>query len=125
MDGWRGRITQRSQGYTLIELLVVIAIIALLAAIAIPQYSRYRERSIDTQIKSDLKNAAVAMESYYAEYRIYPATLASISAAGFIPTEGVTVAVTVNSVNSFTLTASKPGGTQPSFVYTSNTGQID
>ncbi len=64
------RITKRMQvggegGFTLIELLVVIIIIAILAAIAIPMYLSQRQKGWQANVKSDLRNAAVADESYY------------------------------------------------------------
>jgi type IV pilus assembly protein PilA len=113
------------QGFTLIELLMVVAIIAVLAAIAIPQFVVYRTRAIDTQMKSDLKNAAMAMESYFAEFKIYPASVGSISSTGFRQTSGVGLAISVTSPTSFTLTASAPNGSQPTFTYDSNTGLIN
>jgi type IV pilus assembly protein PilA len=113
------------QGFTLIELLMVVAIIAVLAAIAIPQFVAYRTRAIDTQMKSDLKNAAMAMESYFAEFKIYPASVGSISSTGFRQTSGVGLAISVTSPTSFTLTASAPNGSQPTFTYDSNTGLIN
>lgn len=112
-------------GFTLIELLVVVAIISLLAAIAIPQFIAYRARSVDVQMKADLKNAAMAMESYYAEYKIYPSSLSGIVAVGFRQTNGVSLSITLTSLTSYTLTASKPSGSQPSFTYTSSSGQIN
>src|SRR5437762_5900006 len=57
---------QSESGFTLIELLVVVAIIGILAAIAIPQFSAYRKRGYEAQIKSDLRNAATAEEAYFA-----------------------------------------------------------
>jgi type IV pilus assembly protein PilA len=110
---------------TLIEILVVIGVISILAAIAIHQFASYRTQGVDTEMRSDLKNAAIAMESYFAEYRIYPASLSAITAKGFRQTSGVALTIVVTSPSTFTLTASKPAGTQPSFVFDSTTGSIN
>jgi prepilin-type N-terminal cleavage/methylation domain-containing protein len=118
-------INKTNSGFTLIELLLVVAIIGLLAAIAIPQFVVYRTRAIDTQMKNDLKNAAMAMESYFAEFKIYPASVGSISSAGYRQTSGINLVISVTSPSSFTLTASTPNGSQPSFTYDSVTGTIN
>ena len=55
---------EHEEGFTLIELLVVIIIIGILAAIAIPVFLSQRQKGYDAGIKSDLRNAATAEESY-------------------------------------------------------------
>jgi type IV pilus assembly protein PilA len=114
-----------AKGFSLLELLVVVAIIGLLAAIAIPQFLSYRARAVDSQMKSDLKNAAVAMDSYFAEKKEYPTSVAAIISVGFNQTEGVALTIVVPTPSSFTITATKPSGTQPNFTFDSLSGTIN
>jgi len=65
------RKMRAEQGFTLIELLVVIAIIGILAAIAIPQFAAYRRRAYESDVKSNLKNAATAQEAYFVDTDAY------------------------------------------------------
>jgi len=52
------------KGFTLIELLVVVTIIGILVAIAIPQFSAYREKAYHSASTSDIKNLKTGMEAY-------------------------------------------------------------
>ena len=65
------KATDGNAGFTLIELLVVIAIVGVLAAIAVPQYSLYRQRGFDSRARTDLRNAAAAEEYLFAAGQTY------------------------------------------------------
>jgi type IV pilus assembly protein PilA len=112
-------------GMTLLELLVVVAVVGILASIAIQQVSLYRARAFDASMRSDLKNAALAMESYYGEFLEYPNTQAAILLVGYRNTSGVSLTINVTSPSTFTLTAARPNGSQLSFTYDSTTGLIN
>jgi len=119
------RPTQRKHdGFSLLEVLLVITVIGLLAAIAIPQFMSYRSEAIDAQMKSDLRNAAVAIEAYYAKKNVLPDSMAETAGYGFQQTTGVTFSLLVTSPSAYQLTASKSGGSRPSFTYDSVTGVI-
>jgi type IV pilus assembly protein PilA len=49
-----------------------VAIIGIIAAIAIPQFSRYRLHSFNSAAVNDLRNAKVALETYYSDNQQYP-----------------------------------------------------
>ena len=51
-------------GFTLIELLIVVAIIAILAAIAVPNFLEAQVRSKVARVKSDQRTISTALESY-------------------------------------------------------------
>jgi len=76
----------RERGFTLIELLIVVVIIGLLVAIAIPNFSSVKEKAYDRAAVSDLRNAMVAAESYFADNMTYPS---SPEEAGITTSPGV------------------------------------
>lgn len=60
------------KAFTLIELLIVVAIIAILAAIAVPNFLEAQVRSKVSRVKSDQRSFATALESYYIDNNTYP-----------------------------------------------------
>ncbi|MGF1571809.1 MAG: prepilin-type N-terminal cleavage/methylation domain-containing protein [Sumerlaeia bacterium] len=60
------------KGFTLIELLIVVAIIAILAAIAVPNFLEAQTRSKVSRVKADHRSMATAIETYYLDNNQYP-----------------------------------------------------
>jgi prepilin-type N-terminal cleavage/methylation domain-containing protein len=61
-----------SRGFTLIELLIVVAIIAILAAIAVPNFLEAQTRAKVSRVKADMRSVATALESYLVDSNRYP-----------------------------------------------------
>lgn len=62
---------KNATGFTIIECSVVLAIVGILALIAIPQYSNYRERAYNQTAINDLHHLAAAQESFFADNQKY------------------------------------------------------
>ncbi len=60
------------QAFTLIELLIVVAIIAILAAIAVPNFLEAQTRSKVARVKADFRSIATAVETYRIDNNDYP-----------------------------------------------------
>jgi prepilin-type N-terminal cleavage/methylation domain-containing protein len=61
------KLNKNRGGFTLVEIMIVVAIIALLAAIAVPNFLRARKRSQATRILEDLRILDSACDQYAIE----------------------------------------------------------
>lgn len=62
----------REKAFTLIELLIVVAIIAILAAIAVPNFLEAQVRSKISRTRADIRTVATGLESYAVDNSKYP-----------------------------------------------------
>lgn len=99
-----------SEGFTLIELLIVVVIVAILAAIAIPQYADTKGQAYRSSMKSDLRNLSTSQEHYFAANNIYASSLADLQGeTDYRPSDGVTVTIQSGLPNGWSATADHGG----------------
>jgi len=65
-------IKYKENGFTLIELLVVITIIGILAAIALPNYIKAKNKAKEAEVKANLHTIQIALERYMTDQGEYP-----------------------------------------------------
>jgi type IV pilus assembly protein PilE len=59
------------RGFTMIELMMTVAVIAILAAVALPNYTEYIQRSKIIEATNKLAEHRVRMEQYFQDNRTY------------------------------------------------------
>jgi general secretion pathway protein G len=72
----------RASGWTLVELMLAIALVGVLAAIAMPMYSNYRERIKRETAVQDIRILQMLIADYASNDDIFPATLADVGNGG-------------------------------------------
>ena len=70
------------QGFTLLELMIVMVVIGLLAAIAIPSYTRNIRAANEAVLKEDLYTMRRAIDSYTVDKQKAPETLDDLVQSG-------------------------------------------
>jgi type IV pilus assembly protein PilE len=111
---------QRHSGFTLIEMLITMAVIAILAAVALPNYTAYVTRSKIAEATSNLLAMRVKMEQYFQDNRTYAGACAAGTVAplpgdpanpGVLKYFKVTCPATVNPATTYTVQAEGLAGT--------------
>ena len=73
----------RQRGFTVIELMIGVAIVAVLTAIALPSYAKYRDRIRNFNAAEDIASLQPLITQYALDNRnVYPASLADIGRGG-------------------------------------------
>lgn len=103
------------RGFTLIELMVAVAVIGILAAVAIPSYSRYVIRGNRAAAQQHLLDLATRQQQFLADTRSY---VGSVSALNMTTPAAVSKFYTINIATgdgpppTFTITAIPISGTK-------------
>ncbi len=102
-------MSRRNWGFTLVEMLIVVAIMGVLAAIAIPAYSKYAQRSRRSDAVNAIEHAAALEERYYFQNNKYGDSAAlgvTVSPEGYYT---ITITNPNNDTQRYLITATHAG----------------
>lgn len=110
---WRSAVGALSRGFTMMELVIVMTIIAILATIAIPQYTKHIQRAREVRLMHDLAVMREAIDKYTIDKEEAPKSLQELVSSGYlrrIPEDAITKAEDTWQTE-MEPEPSKPGGT--------------
>lgn len=113
---------RHERGFTLIEMMIVVVIVAILAAIALPSYFQYIQRSKIIEATTGLSNWRTRMEQYFLDNRTYVGGCAQYYDNIQAQVQAFTLACSNEAATTYTLTATgnASNGMDSAFVYTVN-----
>lgn len=121
--------SNRPRGFTLIEMMIAVALVAILAAIAMPNYNNYARRGQLSEAFTTLSDMRVKLEQHYQDNKYYGSAANSTSCptlSGYsaFPVTGKYFTVTCTGgaapSQTFTVTATGTGGLTTGYNYTIN-----
>jgi type IV pilus assembly protein PilE len=110
-------LRRRLTGFTLIELMVTVAIVAILSALAYPNYRNYVIRGQLVGATNGLSALRANMERFFQDNRTYQTTGIFTSPCTTPPASGLFTITCVNTATTYTLTATGSGNAA-GFVFT-------
>ena len=113
---------KRQRGFTLIEMLMVVVIIGILVTVLIPRFANSRDQAFVAAMKSDLRNLAIAEESYFYDYDSYSPDVTQLPA--FSATNGVTVTITAANQSGWSGLASSANSSRQCFLFVGNVASV-
>ena len=112
------RKLEDDKGFTLIELFIVIAIIGILAAIAIPQFSAYKQRTYNSDTKATLHNLYLSCKAYWADNDASSAcATADITSTNYDFTASPEMTITIGTGNEEDFAATAANTNVPGVIY--------
>ena len=113
-------------GFTLIEVMITVAVVAILAAVAMPQYFDYVTRSRLVEAKTNLVDMRTRLEQFFLDNRTYPTSCIAAGAAPSavqinLPANAKFFTVTCGNLSATTYRVTATGtGSMAGFAFTIN-----
>lgn len=89
------------EGFTLVELLVVVLMLVTLIGIAVPTFVSQRDNAFGAAVQSDLRSAAIALESYRAQNAAYATAAIDTEQWGYVRSPDVVTVAAVPDGDSY------------------------
>ena len=97
---------KQPNGFTLIEVLIVTVVLGILAALAIPRYSKARQNGYIAAVRSDLENMALSQEAYFSDNDAYASDVATLE---YALSGGVAISINETQIGGWGATGSHVG----------------